>query len=353
MTRSNDIRCGSSGNGELALMDAIPRALRCLSATALASLTMLVAAGCGRAPIQPAGGPNPAPGSFVETLPVGSATITWERVGDKWPDASTVTVRRPGHPAEVRTCDSVAPPWCGMGGEGADMQAADLRAMDPDGRAPLLARCIVPGSNGQWFVAWLTTRYAATSALDTLTIVPVINGGLGDPVELEESFLVGTGDGLRVVRRDFAESALIVPGHGFIAEVRLRWDGNRWTPDIEGMRKPELSSSELGALAAELRSQWRGCMSDDCCGEHERIAPVLAELIYSGNSAQAWRLLEQLLKGRPARDRAFVELFIDELHTQTRHLDVARALNCGSLGRFERPTGAAKRVAATPRRKAG
>jgi hypothetical protein len=196
MTRSIDIRCGSSGSGELALGDATPRALRRLSVTALASLVMLAAAGCGRAPIQAAGGPEPELGSFVESLPVGNATITWERVGDKWPDASTITVRRPGHPAQVHTCDSVAPPWRGMGGDGADEQAAGLRALDPEGRAPLLARCVVPGPGGQWFVAWLTIRYAATTAADTLTIVPVINGGLGAPVLAGMIYSVECGTGL-------------------------------------------------------------------------------------------------------------------------------------------------------------
>jgi hypothetical protein len=273
-----------------------------------------------------------ASSGVVERARFGSASIVLAR--DESAGRSTLTVRRPGLADASWECDCVVPPHPGLGGEMAAEHVREIIAADPGNPAPILSRGMLRGPGGQTFLAWGVVEHAAVMSTTSLVIFPIVDGELGEPCEHHDAMVHGVGDGMRIMQADFAESGLIVPGHGTLASITLRWDGSGWSTDIHGMRLPPMPEDRLTSVINRLRREWNGCENEDCTGNHGDLSIQLTELIYSGNAAQAWRLVEGVLEGRSVRDRAFLELFMHELHQHAR-LGVVRAINGGSLGPFE------------------
>ena len=273
-----------------------------------------------------------ASSGIVERARFGSASIVLAR--DESAGRSTLTVRRPGFADASWECDCVVPPHPGLGGEMAAEHVREIIAADPGNPAPILSRGMLRGPGGQTFLAWGVVEHAAVMSTTSLVIFPIVGGELGEPCEHHDAMVHGVGDGMRIMQADFAESGLIVPGHGTLASIALRWDGSGWIPDIEGMQRPPISRECLESTIARFRREWVGCENAECTGDHGDLSMQLAELIYSGNAVQAWRLVEGILEGRPAGDREFLRLFMRELQ-QKASIDVIRAVNRGSLGPFE------------------
>ena len=273
-----------------------------------------------------------APAGGIERARFGSSSVVLAR--DESNGTSILTVRRTGHADASWQCNCVVPPFPGVIGELAAEHVREIIAAAPGNSAPILSRGMLRGPGGQMFLAWGVVEHAAVMSTTSLVIVPIVGGELGEPCEYHDAKVDGADDATRIVQADFAESGLIVPGHGTLASIRLRWDGSGWSPDIEGMRRPPMSEERLASTIARFQQEWAGCENEDCTGDHGDLSMQLAEQIYSGNAAQAWRLVQGVLEGRPALDRDFLKLFMHELHQHAK-LGVIRDVNGGSLGPFE------------------
>ncbi len=232
-----------------------------------------------------------------------------------------------------RSAYAIAPPDAGFGGELVHERLAELRSSAWAGAAPVLKRFVVPGPVGRSFIAFIEVELAATTTPSVLTVIPVIDGvvSVGAADTLQNAYVEGTGNELRIWQSDFGESDVVVPGHGYLGRVCLQLEGTAWIPDLGAMRRPPPSTTEFSELVRTLRASWHGCGNPECIGSAADLAQAIADLVFSGNAKSGVELLKAVLGDRPEDETAFRRLFARELTSHVAHMEAVRALNGGEL----------------------
>jgi hypothetical protein len=112
-------------------------------------------------------------------------------------------------------------------------------------------------------------------------------------------------------------------------KVIFRYQDHKYRPDLELMKKPAPTNQELQRMAGEMKSLFGSKEIQDDPNNNLKVPPSLCgkmlDLIYSGNMASAWRLLDLSWPANYPGKAIFLKEFIQQMQTSPYYNDINQA----------------------------